>query len=196
MTRDLFVDGTEWHVREVSAVGVPGTEGEHCLIFDSETSVRRVWDYPATWVELSDDSLWRLASMGRASAARDAIAELSAGFVPGPGSHPAVIAATQAAAHSSALLAEISVMRQANRALRDEREALLQGCRQTRDEMRQAVQTYAALLKRDGVPPERALLLIKAAMRTGLETNECGEVEADRLVGDGVSWGIHAYFAA
>jgi hypothetical protein len=33
-------------------------------------------------------------------------------------------------------------------------------------------------------------------MKTGIEATACGEVEADRLVGDGVSWGIHAYFAA
>jgi hypothetical protein len=194
--RDLFFDGVEWHVREISATGVPGSPGERCLVFDSEMSVRRVWDYPASWNELSDDDLWRLASIGRASAARDAIADMSAGFVPGSGSHPAVIAATQAAARSSALLAELSIMRQANRALRDEREALLQGCRQTRDELRQAIQTYAALLRRDGVPPERALLLIKSAMKTGLEASDCGDVEANRLVVEGVSWGIHAYFAA
>jgi len=196
MMRDLFFDGAEWHVREINAAGVPGSRGERCLIFDSDMSVRRVWDYPAGWNELSDDDLWRLASIGRASTARDVGGELSAAFVPGPGSHPAVIAATQAAARSRALLAEIAMIRQANRALRDEREALLESCRQTRDDMRQAIQTYAALLKSDGVPPERALLLIKSAMKSGIQATTCGEVEADRLVGDGVAWGIHAYFAA
>jgi hypothetical protein len=189
--RDLLFDGVEWHVREVSAVSVPGSQGERCLIFDSEMSVRRVWDYPATWSELSDEELWRVASIGRASSSRDTMAEISE-----PGSHPAVIAATQAAARSSALLTEIAIMRATNRALRDEREALLQSCRQTRDDMRHAVQTYAALLRRDGIPPERALLLIKSAMKSGSDASTCGEVEAGRLVGDGVSWGIHAYFAA
>jgi hypothetical protein len=62
--------------------------------------------------------------------------------------------------------------------------------------MRLAVQTYAGLLRRDGVPPERALLLIKSAIKSGVEATTCGEVEADRLVGDGVTWGIHAYYAA
>jgi hypothetical protein len=189
--RELLFDGVEWHIREVSAVSVPGSQGDRCLIFDSEMTVRRVWDYPASWSELSDEDLWRLASIGRASSSKDTMAEIS-----GPGSHPAVVAATQAAARSSALLAELAIMRATNRALRDEREALLQSCHQTRDEMRHEIQTYAALLKRDGVPPERALLLIKSAMKTGIEATACGEVEADRLVGDGVSWGIHAYFAA
>jgi hypothetical protein len=189
--RDLIVDGIEWHVREVSAAGIPGTQSDRCLIFDSEMTVRRVWDYPASWSELSNEDLWRLASIGRASSSKDTMAEIVEA-----GSHPAVIAATQAAARSSALLAEIALMRASNRVLRDEREVLLQSCRDTRDDMRSAIQTYAALLRRDGVPPEKALLLIKAAMKSGIEATECGEVESDRLVVDGVSWGIHAYFAA
>jgi len=94
------------------------------------------------------------------------------------------------------LLAEIAIMCEANCALRDEREALLESCRHSRDEMRLAVQTYAGLLRRDGVPPERALLLIKSAIKTGVEGTPYGDVEADRLVGDGVTWGIHAYYAA
>jgi hypothetical protein len=161
------------------------------LIFDSDMSVRRVWDYPAAWSELSDDDLWQLTTIGRASSSRDAIEGASP-----VGSHPAVIAAAEAAARSSALLAEIAVMRQVTRALREEREALLESCRQSRDDMRFAVQTYAESLRRDGVPPERALLLIKSAIKTGVDATACGDVEADRLVGDGVTWGIHAYYAA
>jgi len=190
--RDLFHDGIEWHVREASAASVPGSHSERCLIFDSDMNVRRVWDYPAAWLNPSDEDLWHLTTVGRASSSRI----LAGATVPAPGSHPAVIAAAEAAARSSALLAEIAIMRQANRALRDEREALLEGCRQSRDEMRLAVQTYAGLLRNDGVPPERALLLIKSAIKRGIEATSCGEVEAERLVGDGVTWGIHAYYAA
>jgi hypothetical protein len=191
MIRELLHDGVEWHVREVNAASVPGSHNERCLVFDSDMTVRRVWDYPAAWSELSDDDLWHLTTIGRASSSRDATSGVAA-----PASHPAVIAAAEAAARSSALLAEIAVMRQINRTLRDEREALLESCRQSRDDMRLAVQTYAELLKRDGVPPERALLLIKSAIRSGIEATTCGEVEGDRLVGDGVTWGIHAYYAA
>jgi hypothetical protein len=191
MMREFWHDGVEWHVREVSAASVPGSNSEHCLIFDSEMTVRRVWDYPAAWSELSDDDLWHLTTIGRASSTRDTVESM-----PPRGSHPAVIAAAESAARSSALLAEIAIMRQVTRALRDEREALLESCRQSRDDMRLAVQTYAELLRRDGVPPERALLLIKSAIKAGVEATTCGDVEADRLVGDGVTWGIHAYFAA
>jgi hypothetical protein len=191
MMREFRHDGVEWHVREVSAASVPGSNSEHCLIFDSDMTVRRVWDYPAAWSELSDDDLWQLTTIGRASSSTRAI-----DVAPPRGSHPAVIAAAEAAARSSALLAEIAIMVQVTRALRDEREALLESCRQSRDDMRLAVQMYAELLRRDGVPPERALLLIKSAIKAGVEATRCGDVEADRLVGDGVTWGIHAYYAA
>jgi hypothetical protein len=191
MIRDLLHDGVEWHVREVSAASIPGSRSEHCLIFDSDMTVRRVWDYPATWFDLADDDLWRLTTIAVALSSRDRWVGL-----PSQGSHPAVIAAAEAAAQSSALLSEIAIMRQTNRALRDERDAMLENCRQSRDEMRLAIQTYAELLRRDGVPPERALLLIKSAIKSGIEATSCGEVEADRLVGDGVTWGIHAYYAA
>jgi hypothetical protein len=179
-------------VREASAASVPGSHSERCLIFDSEMNVRRVWDYPAAWFDLSDEDLWRLTTIGRSSSSRI----LGGATAAAPGSHPAVIAAAETAARSSALLAEIAIMRQANRALREEREALLEGCRQSRHEMRLAVQTYAGLLRNDGVPPERALLLIKSAIKSGIEATSCGEVEAERLIGDGVTWGIHAYYAA
>jgi hypothetical protein len=172
--RDLFHDGIEWHVREASAASVPGSHSERCLIFDSEMNVRRVWDYPAAWFDLSDEDLWRLTTIGRSSSSRI----LGGATAAAPGSHPAVIAAAEAAARSSALLAEIAIMRQ------------------SRHEMRLAVQTYAGLLRNDGVPPERALLLIKSAIKSGIEATSCGEVEAERLIGDGVTWGIHAYYAA
>lgn len=191
MMRELWHDGVEWHVREVSAASIPGSNGERCLIFDSEMTVRRVWDYPAAWSELSDDDLWHLTMIGRASSSNHTIDS-----APPRGSHPAVIAAAEAAARSSALLAEVAIMRQVTRALRDEREALLASCRQSRDDMRLAVQMYAELLRHDGVPPERALLLIKSAIKAGVEATMCGDLEADRLLGDGVTWGIHAYYAA
>jgi hypothetical protein len=73
---------------------------------------------------------------------------------------------------------------------------LLDACRQSRDDMRVAVQSYAAALKSEGVPPERALLLIKSAMKAGIDARACDDLEAERLFAEGVSWGIRAYFAA
>jgi hypothetical protein len=58
-------DGEEvkWRVREVDGHGVPAPRGARCLIFDSESAVRRVWDYPADWRDLPPSELaavsWR-----------------------------------------------------------------------------------------------------------------------------------------
>jgi len=180
-------------VREVSAAHVPGPHGGRCLIFDSDMTVRRVWDYPAAWMTLADDDLWHLATINPGTPAVSIDASIGA---PSRVGHPALIAAAETAARASALLTEIAIMREANRALRGERDAMLEQCRRSRDEMRVAVQTYAGLLRRDGVAPERALLLIKTALKTGIEATTCGEVEANRLVGDGVTWGIDAFYAA
>jgi len=193
MRRDFVYDGVEWRVREVNAAHVPGSHGGRCLIFDSDMTVRRVWDYPATWMTLADEDLWHLATINPGAPVVGV--DESSSVRPGVG-HPALIAAAEAAARASALLTEIAIMREANRALREERETRLEQCRRSRDEMRVAVQAYAELLKRDGVAPERALLLIKTALKTGIEATTCGEVEADRLVGDGVTWGINAFYAA
>ncbi len=188
--RVLFHDGVEWQVHEVSAGHVPGSRRDRCLIFDSEGVVRRLWEYPDDWRDLSDEDLWHLVDGGAARTA--AVHEL-----PLPaGSHPALVAATQAAVRARSLLAELAIVRQSNQTLRDEREVLLDSCRQSREEMRVAVQSYAAALKGDGVPPERAVLLIKSAMKAGIEVCQCDDLDAERLFGDGVTWGILAYFAA
>jgi hypothetical protein len=58
-------DGEEvsWRVREVDGETVPAARGSRCLIFDSESAVRRVWDYPADWRDLPPGELaavsWR-----------------------------------------------------------------------------------------------------------------------------------------
>lgn len=190
--RELIHDGVEWHVHEANAGHVPGSRSDRCLIFDSEGVVRRLWDYPDAWRELSDEDLWRLvddAGVLPQLSRIEAMPSLR-------GSHPALAAATEAAIRARSLLAELAIVRQTNQSLRDEREVLLDGCRQSRDEMRIAVQSYAASLKGDGVPPERAVLLIKSAMKAGIDATLCDDFDAERLFADGVSWGIRAYFAA
>ena len=44
--------GITWHVAECSADGVPGARGPFCLIFFSEGTVRRIWDFPDGWRDL------------------------------------------------------------------------------------------------------------------------------------------------
>jgi hypothetical protein len=55
----VFVDrnGRAWAVTEASGATVPAARGPNCLIFANAEVVRRVWDYPADWRELSADEL-------------------------------------------------------------------------------------------------------------------------------------------
>ena len=45
-------EGTLWIVRERDAGRVPGAQGKRCLIFSSDTTIRRVWNYPSDWRDL------------------------------------------------------------------------------------------------------------------------------------------------
>ena len=44
--------GTRWRVTEVSGQHVPGARGDACLVFESDTAIRRVWHYPPSWRDL------------------------------------------------------------------------------------------------------------------------------------------------
>jgi hypothetical protein len=61
-TRERVVQrGTnQWRVREMDARAVPGARASTCLICESIEVIRRLWDYPAGWRELSNDELWTL----------------------------------------------------------------------------------------------------------------------------------------
>lgn len=49
--------GREWRVYERGgAVGAPAP-GRNSLVFDAEGIVRRLWQYPSSWAELSDAAL-------------------------------------------------------------------------------------------------------------------------------------------
>jgi hypothetical protein len=60
-----YVDGDHvyWCVTEHDGRAVPGSRGERCLVFASETATRRVWDYPFDWRQLPPAALatvsWR-----------------------------------------------------------------------------------------------------------------------------------------
>jgi hypothetical protein len=56
--------GREWRVSLADCRRVPGSRGTDCLIFDSGTTVRRVWSPPADWRSLSDAELLALAERG------------------------------------------------------------------------------------------------------------------------------------
>jgi hypothetical protein len=59
----VFVDssGVEWEVLEVDATEVPAARGERCLIFRSPGAIRRVWNYPGTWTDMSASELANLS---------------------------------------------------------------------------------------------------------------------------------------
>jgi hypothetical protein len=44
--------GIRWRVTEVSGQQVPGARGDACLVFESDTAIRRVWHYPSSWRDL------------------------------------------------------------------------------------------------------------------------------------------------
>jgi len=51
-----------WTVREMNTEHVPGARGRRCLICESTAIVRRLWNYPEDWANLSDEALLRLCA--------------------------------------------------------------------------------------------------------------------------------------
>ncbi len=49
--------GKHWTVSEVLTVDLPGAPAAACLVFDTAGVTRRIWRYPANWVELSPRDL-------------------------------------------------------------------------------------------------------------------------------------------
>ena len=196
--REVTREGVRWRVYETNSEHVPGARAAHCLLFDSEAIVRRAWAYPDDWRELSDDELWALVEA--ASQPRQPRSIVDSGSqipVERSADLPTVAAATAAAARARSLLRGLTSMLDSNRALREEQRDLLHDCERIRGQMRSTVESYANTLRREGIPPERALVLLKTAMEAGLGGPRArDEPGADELLRDGVSWGISAYYAA
>jgi len=201
-TRELVRDGVSWKVRETDTSHSPGSRGDRCLIFDAEGIVRRAWDVPSDWSDLGDNELWALLDREAhpAPAVRDRRSEHASsrdGQQRRDAAAAAVATATVAAAHARSLLIEIRLMLEANQALRAEQQAMLDEARRVRQNMQMSIQAYAEGLRREGVSPERALVLLKEAMRAGLRgQDESEEHLGDGVVADGIAWGIAAYYAA
>jgi hypothetical protein len=53
-------DGSVWSVTELAG-NVPGRPGQRCLVFASADAVRRVWNFPANWRDLTDADLESLS---------------------------------------------------------------------------------------------------------------------------------------
>ena len=55
VVKDL--SGTRWRVTEVRGECVPGARGAACLVFESDSAIRRVWHYPPRWRDLPPPEL-------------------------------------------------------------------------------------------------------------------------------------------
>jgi chemotaxis response regulator CheB len=117
------------------------------------------------------------AAAGSASTARDAVS-----------------AAAEAVSHSRALAKRSQEIQSKSRALRAEHESTLADCRRTRAELREAVIAYTRQLRGAGVPPDRALELVKEAIRADAFAPERAGVAPD--LDDAVEWCLQAYYAA
>ena len=58
--RRIYADGIEWEIYEQDTTRTPGATDSTSLIFSSPELVRRVWRYPADWLQLSDGDLLTL----------------------------------------------------------------------------------------------------------------------------------------
>lgn len=193
--RELTREDVTWRVREADTSQCPGARAATCLIFDGDGIVRRAWSYPENWAELDDESLWSLLETPHPKPLDQSPAALRESSA--EGTHPAVAEATANCARSRSLLVELSMLRAANRSASCERRSLLGECHRVRRAMRDAIEAYARSLRSSGVAPEYALVLIKSALTAGIGRAEAREEPlAEELVGDGVAWGIAAYYAA
>jgi len=58
--RRIYADGIEWEIYEQDTTRTPGATHSSSLIFSSQDLVRRLWQYPANWRQLSDHELLEL----------------------------------------------------------------------------------------------------------------------------------------
>lgn len=183
--RQFVRDGVYWEVREVDASRIPGARRDTCLIFESDNAVRRVWDYDGSWTDATDDAL---SSMLDATATIGSVSAISS---------PPIDTARAVSERARSLLAEVALAHEESATLELEHHDRLDRCNRLRIDMRKAIVRYAAELRLAGEPPERALVLLKSALKDGLGAcDDPGDLTAEELLHEGVDWGIDAYYAA
>jgi hypothetical protein len=116
----------------------------------------------------------------------------------GPGSSAlqyAVTAAAAAVARAQALADRAAEIRTQSRTLRAEHEATLAECRRSYADLREAVIAYTHELRVAGVPPDRTLEMVKAAVESEVPATRAN-AEFRRALDDAVEWCLQAYYAA
>jgi hypothetical protein len=173
-------EGTEWSVREVGCAHVPGARSDTSLLFESVDAIRRVWHYPHDWRSLDDAALWALC-----------------GAAAGPGMLPPPItvphATVQRARELAARSADACRLAQV---LMEEQQALRTACRERRETLRATVYRSTKALRDAGEPPDRAIVLVKTAVREATADQNAHAGEVDALVDSATQWCIEAYYAA
>jgi hypothetical protein len=190
--RELCREEVSWIVREADTSRMPGARGERCLIFDSESVVRRVWQFPTDWQSLDDDALWALtlksqlpaAICGARPAMRPALAS-------------AITLAVETSERARRLIGVFAALSAENLELRSETTETLARCRESRAAMRNSVEAFAAAMRTEGVAPEEAIVLIKGAVIDGVgPAAVTDDPDAQVVMREAVAWGIAAYYAA
>lgn len=190
--RELILGQTRWTVREVDTSRVPGARGAHCLLFENDTVIRRVWVYPANWADLPDDAVWHLAEEQPDPSAPVYDVERVVPVVKEePVTPPGATAITET---TRSLMHDVGELRERRALPRTQRRELQDRCHRRRREMREAVVAFAVTLRQQGVPAERALVLLKAAMQDGIAGACRDEPVAEEVIRDGVDWWMAEYF--
>ena len=86
----------------------------------------------------------------------------------------------------------MQLRRQLELTRRESTEILAQAA-QLRDGLRDSVRVYAAILRRTEIPPERAIILVKSAVR---ESDGYPDNRHHEMVEEAVRWAVDAYYAA
>jgi hypothetical protein len=107
----------------------------------------------------------------------------------------AVRVALAAVSRARVLAEQSQSIRTMSRALLAAHEAALADCRRSYADLREAVIGYTRELRGAGVPPDRALEMIKGMLRNALFESE-REPGVDRELEDAVEWCLQAYYAA
>lgn len=107
----------------------------------------------------------------------------------------AISAAVAAVARSRVLAEKAAMLKATSQAFRAEHEASLAECRRSAAELREAVIAYTRELRGAGAPPDRALEMVKEALRSevnGFRTPP----DVRRDLEDATEWCLQAYYAA
>jgi DNA-binding response OmpR family regulator len=107
----------------------------------------------------------------------------------------AVAAAVAAVTRARLLVARAASIRTESFSVRAEHEAALADCRRSQAELREAVIAYTRELRGAGTPPDRALELVKNALRADAAAGP-STPDIDRDLDDAVEWCLQAYYAA